>query len=308
MSSTPQPRGWAYIRVSDEKQAESTLGIRGYIADVIRYADAYGIDLGQPDTFKSEEGAIAKRERILIDAAVSAYKKRLADRPQGRILCSSVRPGDHILIPKLSRGFRNIKDCLATVERWESIGVKCVILNCPVQGKAMLGIFAAVAELESEEKSNRQRDAYRASRLAGRPAKRDPDAGFTWVRKGGRRYMVPCPKEIALAKKVSQWKADEGLGAREIRYRLNQLHIRTPDWGQGNLEYSLHRIYGLLKTSERLAEIERLTGIPAEQADEEWLRKYAEAVEARREERERRREKIRQRREWAKYQKELGAA
>ena len=116
MSSTPQPRGWAYIRVSDEKQAESTLGIRGYIADVIRYADAYGIDLGQPDTFKSEEGAIAKRERILIDAAVSAYKKRLADRPQGRILCSSIRPGDHILIPKLSRGFRNIKDCLATVE------------------------------------------------------------------------------------------------------------------------------------------------------------------------------------------------
>lgn len=302
-------RAFGYVRVSTEQQVDSTLGIRGYINECHRYADAYGLDLGEEGVWGRGADKVPCRSRVLVEEGESAWKTRLADRPKGRELCISVEPGDTIIIPCFTRAFRNTKDCIITTELWDSIGVKSIMLDAPVQGPAMRALFAAIAQWESEARSQRTKDAHRHSRVAGRPiGNRDPDPGFTFKKVNGRRMMVPCQQELDVLALVRQWRK-EGASRHTIWKNLFYGRYRVPAWGngRGGGEYKMDRVRLLIATIPKIEAVEERTGKPIAEADDDWWQAYREYDLELRDERERKKIERRQLKELMRYRLEMAS-
>lgn len=105
-------------------------------------------------------------ERIYIDKVSG----KNTNREQLKEMMSYVRDGDTVIVESISRFARNTKDLLTLVEILEEKGVKFVSkkenidTNTP-QGRFMLTIFAAIAELEREYTLDRQREGIAAMPL-----------------------------------------------------------------------------------------------------------------------------------------------
>lgn len=95
------------------------------------------------------------------------------DRPELKKMMEYARDGDILYIESISRLARSTKDLLNIVEQLQSKGVALVSLkenidtNTP-QGKFMLTVFAALAELERDNTLQRQREGIEAAKLKGK--------------------------------------------------------------------------------------------------------------------------------------------
>ena len=116
---------------------------------------------------------------IFTDEGVSGAK---ANRPALEKLLDRLRDGDEVIVPSLSRLGRNLTDLMNLVSRLRSHGVEVAFLSegfdtRTATGRAMLGIFGALAEMEREQIAERTalgRERARAlGRLGGRPKKYD---------------------------------------------------------------------------------------------------------------------------------------
>lgn len=95
------------------------------------------------------------------------------DRPEFKRMMEYIREGDTLYIESISRLARSTKDLLNIVERLKQKGVAIVSLkenidtNTP-QGKFILTVFAALAELERENTLQRQREGIEAAKMKGK--------------------------------------------------------------------------------------------------------------------------------------------
>ena len=101
------------------------------------------------------------------------------DRPQFREMLQFVRDGDTVYCSDFSRIARNTKDLLNTVEALTAKHVKFVSLKESVdtgtpQGKFMLTVFGAMAELERETILQRQREGIAVAKAQGKYKGRKP--------------------------------------------------------------------------------------------------------------------------------------
>jgi hypothetical protein len=96
------PNAYAYIRVSHAEQVESGLSLTAQEQDCRNY----WANRLQP---KGVEWA-----RLIADEAVSAFKHPLATRKGGRELIGSLHRGDHVIMTRFDRAFRNMRDFLNT--------------------------------------------------------------------------------------------------------------------------------------------------------------------------------------------------
>lgn len=301
---------YAYIRVSTDRQQESTRGIRSYIEAAEKYADAYELDLGAPKviTITASDGKteIPSRERVLLEDAKSASKTKLTSRPVGRWLSNNIKPGDTIIFPKMSRGFRNVRDCLNTVDTWEAIGVNVVFLNCPVQGKAMLALFAAFDEWESETIAERSRESHRASRLMGKPQNSHPDPGFTWVGTGKNKRMVPCPKSMAIIHQIQRLRK-EGMSYEAIASQLNRNGVKRETWGRtgASQEWSHWAVRKWDHAGRQIEQVEKETGITIQHYDQDWIDRYNRIVAEKDAERREKQEQRAKEAAWKRYKSSL---
>lgn len=148
---------FGYARVSTRSQA-----VRGTSLDEQREAlIAAGVD----------------EKDIFCDAGVSGAR---ATRPQLEEMMKRLRKGDEVLVPSLSRLGRNLGDLMTLVNRLRSGGVEVGFLRegfdtRTTTGRAMMGIFGALAEMEREQIAERTtlgRERARAlGRVGGRPRK-----------------------------------------------------------------------------------------------------------------------------------------
>ncbi|MCQ2374131.1 MAG: recombinase family protein, partial [Phascolarctobacterium sp.] len=104
--------------------------------------------------------------------------KNIKDRPQLQEMLKYVREGDTVYLESISRLARNIMDLLKIVEQLqekhaELVSLKETIDTSTPQGKFLLSIFGAMAQLERDTIKERQREgidlALAEGRAYGRP-------------------------------------------------------------------------------------------------------------------------------------------
>lgn len=78
------------------------------------------------------------------------------DRPGGKVLYDRLRPGDHVVMTKLDRGFRNLRDFLEVTEKWLGRGIYIHMMDMggglamdtsTPQGEMYFHVFAAMAQM-----------------------------------------------------------------------------------------------------------------------------------------------------------------
>ena len=115
-------------------------------------------------------------ERVYIEIASG---KSRTGRPQLEAMMDFVREGDVVIVESISRFARSTRDLLTLVEQLTEKGVGFVSqkdsidTNTP-QGKFMLTVFGAMAELEREQTLQRQREGIAAAKAAGKYKGRKP--------------------------------------------------------------------------------------------------------------------------------------
>lgn len=131
-----------------------------------------------------------------------------ADRSALKAMLAYVREGDTLHVESISRLARSTRDLLSIVDQLTAKGVNFVshkeaIDTTTPQGRFVLTIFAALAELEREATLQRTQEGIQAAKAAGKVF--------------GRPRAVKPPEWDAV---VAQWRAGQ-LTATEARKRLD---------------------------------------------------------------------------------------
>lgn len=131
------------------------------------------------------------------DKAISG-KTELFEREQGRRLLALAQPGDHIVVAKLDRAFRNTIDGLKSMELLLHKGVffHCIDTKIDMstsQGQALATVILAFAQLDRAQTSERTRDAIAVKRTAGLPYNSGVPIG--WKKVGARKKSRFVPDE-----------------------------------------------------------------------------------------------------------------
>lgn len=146
-----------------------------------------------------------------------------ADREQLKALLAFCRKGDVVITESISRIARNTKDLLTIVEQLTSKGVdfvslkECIDTATP-QGKFMLTVFGAMAELERENILERQREGIAIAKEQG-------------LYQGRQKMKIDREHFESV---VREWRADK-ITAVEAMKRLevkpNTFYRRVKEWG-----------------------------------------------------------------------------
>lgn len=146
------------------------------------------------------------------DAATSA-KKPMSEREHGRVLFATAKPGDHIVISKLDRAFRSLRDGIISIENLSTRGVSFHSLDLQIDTSTPLGrffrtILLAVAELEREFTSERVKETIELRKREGRPHSKACPVGWKIVGEKPNRYYRVDPAERRLVEIMAEGRKD----------------------------------------------------------------------------------------------------
>ena len=145
------------------------------------------------------------------------------DRPAFHKMMNYVREGDTVIVESISRIARNTRDLLGIVEQLTAKGVEFVSIKESIdtttpQGKFMLTVFGALAELERENILERQREGIAIAKEQGKYK--------------GRKPIDADPEQLAAV--CARWRAGE-LTARaamqEVGMKPNTFYRRVKEAG-----------------------------------------------------------------------------
>lgn len=271
---TGPPRVHGYARVSTTEQFQSRLSIDEQQAQIRAFCQQHGFDLGPGECRLGEEAA-------------SAYEQKFLKRPLGSRLNAELREGDHLVIAKLDRAFRDMGDAVTTMEQWQRRGIHVHILDLPAGGAAIfdrliLAMLSWVAEFESHRKSERMADAWRSAKRSGRPiGAQNAPWGFRWTGTKTRatQQIVYFPEEREVMKICFDLWSEEHLSIAEIASHLICQRIvpgdRRPEWRQKRKGpradvYHLRYIREMISQEAEFRFYEA-RGLSAEEAALQWL-------------------------------------
>lgn len=172
---------YGYARVSTDEQS---ISLANQVQELQAYAKKIGDDLPSDCIFFDED----------VSGSIP-----LKDRPQGKLLWDRLQPGDHVIVTKLDRGWRNTADAAGTLSKWRQYGVKLSILDFPIdtatdEGEMMFCQFASWAQYERKRIGRRVSDAFQFLRRNGRPYSRSRPLG--WIRKGDQYVEFQQEREM----------------------------------------------------------------------------------------------------------------
>jgi DNA invertase Pin-like site-specific DNA recombinase len=195
-----KPKIYGYARASTARQSESPETQK----DLIRKYATF-LDMGDVSA-------------IFVDAGVSG-KVPIGERAAGKELIRTLKPGDSLVISRLDRAFRKLKDCVEVLEDFRRRSIKLYICNMggmaldltSPMGTFMIHILAAFAELEREYNSERVKEGIARRKREYVRHTRFPGYGFRWEKQRDAtgkvvRRRVPDVEERALMKKIAGWR------------------------------------------------------------------------------------------------------
>lgn len=114
-------------------------------------------------------------EKIFIDKASG----KNTERKEFKAMMAFVRVGDMVIVESISRIARNTRDLLSIVselteKQVEFVSLKESIDTTTPQGRFMLTVFGALAELERENILERQKEGIEIAKAAGKYKGRQP--------------------------------------------------------------------------------------------------------------------------------------
>lgn len=129
----------------------------------------------QNEARQIEAAKAAECEKVFLDKASG----KNADRKELKKMLEFVRQGDVVFVSEISRLARNTADLLNIVEALNQKGVEFVSLKEAIdtqtpQGKFMLTVFGACAELERGHSRQRQAEGIAEAKKAGKYKGRQP--------------------------------------------------------------------------------------------------------------------------------------
>jgi len=201
-------RAIGYIRVSTEKQADRGVSLEAQSEKVRAMAVVQGAELAE----------------VIVDAGESA---KSLDRPGMERLLALVdsRSVDVVIIAKLDRLTRSVKDLAELLERFTRRGVSLVSVaesldTGTAAGRLVLSIMAAVSQWEREAIGERTRDAMSHKKANGERVGTIP-FGF---RMGEDGLPAEDAAEQNVLVRIRELKA-AGRTVREIADELNRQYI-----------------------------------------------------------------------------------
>ena len=199
-----------YIRVSTDKQAEFGVSLEAQTEKIRAMAVVQGAELAD----------------VIIDAGESA---KSLNRPGMERLLSLVDAGavDVVIIAKLDRLTRSVKDLAELLERFTKRGVALVsVAECldtgTAAGRVVLNIMTAVSQWEREAIGERTRDAMSHKRAKGERVGTIP-FGFRMA-DGARLEEDPAEQDVLA--RIQRLKA-AGRTMRQIADELNRQGYTT---------------------------------------------------------------------------------
>lgn len=115
--------------------------------------------------------------------AEKIFKEKLTgkntDRVEFKKMMDFAREGDIIIVESISRAARNTRQLLDVVDKLQAKGVEFISLKESIdtttpQGRFVLTIFAALAELEREQTLQRQKEGIAIAKAQGKYQGRQP--------------------------------------------------------------------------------------------------------------------------------------
>jgi DNA invertase Pin-like site-specific DNA recombinase len=142
------------------------------------------------------------------DAATSA-RIPFGERAQGRSLCAIVQPGDHVVVSKLDRPFRSLRDGIVSMDMFSARNVAFHSLDLLIDTSTPLGRFfrtvlLAVAELEREFVSERVKETIALRKREGKPHGQGCPIGWKILGQKPNRYYRVDMQERALVDAMAQ--------------------------------------------------------------------------------------------------------
>ena len=137
--------------------------------------------------------AVADCLKIYTDTA-SGTK---ADRPRWNACLADLRPGDTLIIWKIARLGRNLRDLIDIVTTLQArdVGVRSltngIVDTTTANGKLVFGMFALMAEYEAALIKERTQAGLAAARVRGRTGGRKPKMTPTLIDKAQRMLRRP---------------------------------------------------------------------------------------------------------------------
>ena len=186
-----------YVRVSTREQAGD---------------DRLSLSIQEQEIRDLASSCYPQRESILwSDPGQSAWSIPLGQRKAGRAMLEALQPGDIIVATKFDRLFRSIRDAHNQIAELQMRGVQLIILQFgrdPIGetplGKAMVSLFALLAELEADFTRQRTEDGRAAKRARGGFAGGGVPMGWRKIGQGREAYLVVDEREQAMVKEARE--------------------------------------------------------------------------------------------------------
>ena len=158
-------------------------------------------------------------EKIFVDKASG----KNTDREEFKAMMAFVRAGDVVIVESISRIARNTRDLLSIISELTEKGVEFISLKESIdtatpQGRFMLTVFGALAELERENILERQREGIEIAKSEGKYKGRKP------VDVDENKFKAVC----------ARWRAGEitaTAAMQEIGLKPNTFYRRVKEMG-----------------------------------------------------------------------------
>ena len=162
-------------------------------------------------------------EKLFIDKASG----KNTDRKGFREMMEFVRAGDMVVVESISRIARNTRDLLSiisdlTQKEVEFVSLKENIDTTTPQGRFMLTVFGALAELERENILERQREGIEIAKLQGKYRGRKP------LEVDEQKFRSVCGKWRAKEMTAAAAMKEMGLKPNTFYRRVKEMGLSSP--------------------------------------------------------------------------------
>lgn len=206
-----------YIRVSSTDQVDGT-SLENQRDSIIAYAKMRNMEL--IDTIQ--------------DNGISGGMP-INKRPEGSRLINKIHSKliDAVIILKLDRGFRDVVDCLTSVDDWSNYNVSLHIIDLggsavdttSPSGRFMLTVFSAVAEMERHTIKERCNAGRKIKKAQGCLTGNLP-YGYDVHVEGKNKKLVQNEYEMNVVQQIMSLRS-KGQTLRAIAQQLNESNVPT---------------------------------------------------------------------------------